>query len=424
MSPQLKLLPPSKPRLGLYLRPGRNDHTVFQQLLAEDRAVSGLVLDARHLDRQRDLRASLIDNGVHAVLDVDFMEMATPGGSVLAGLDNLPWARFALASADELRGQTGRHLAAAIADAVAGGGFSAVLAPTHLLSSAREDHFGADRAVAGYLRHELDRRGLNDRSVFYPLALPTAILRDRTQLALLIEGLRATDVDAVWLRLHPFGTPTAGPIALRHYIESAWQLQRIGQPLVAERTGTVGVALLAFGAVGGIESGITLGERFDAQALTRPRDPAATPFSPPPRVYLHEIGAFLSRRSAATLFENRQMIAALGCRDASCCRGGTDGMLRNPRRHFVLRRTAEVDRIGAVAPDARATVYLHDMLQPAALLAVRAARVSPELLAVQRRLEAWHLTLGAIVRAGSCPVPLAALGQRSGVTSPKPQAMS
>ena len=89
MSPQLKLLPPSKPRLGLYLRPGRNDHTVFQQLLAEDKAVSGLVLDARHLDRQRELRASLIDNGVHAVLDVDFMEMATPGGSILAGLADL-----------------------------------------------------------------------------------------------------------------------------------------------------------------------------------------------------------------------------------------------------------------------------------------------------------------------------------------------
>lgn len=424
MSPQLKLLPPSKPRLGLYLRPGRNDHTVFQQLLAEDKAVSGLVLDARHLDRQRELRASFIDNGVHAVLDVDFMEMATPGGSILAGLADLPWARFAAASADELHGRTGRQLAAAIADAVADGGFSAVLAPTHLLSSGRDAFFGADCAVAGFLRHELDRRGLTDRSVFYPLALPTVVLRDRAQLTLLIEGLRATPVDAVWLRLSPFGTSTSGPIALRHYIESAWQLQRIGRPLVGERTGTVGVALLAFGAVGGIESGITLGERFDAQSLTRPRDPRATPFSPPPRVYLHEIGAFLSRQSAETLFQSRQMIAALGCRDARCCRGGTGGMLKNPRRHFVLRRTAEVDRIGGVAPDARATVYLHDILAPAALLSVRAARVAPELLTVQRRLEAWHLTLDAIVRAGPCPVPLAALGQRSGVTNPKPQAMN
>jgi hypothetical protein len=143
VSPQLKLLPPSKPRLGLYLRPGRNDHTVFQQLLAEDKAVSGLVLDARHLDRQRELRASFIDNGVHAVLDVDFMEMATPGGSILAGLADLPWARFAAASADELHRRTGRQLAAAIADAVADGGFSAVLAPTHLLSSGRDAFFGA-----------------------------------------------------------------------------------------------------------------------------------------------------------------------------------------------------------------------------------------------------------------------------------------
>ena len=68
VSPQLKLLPPSKPRLGLYLRPGRNDHTVFQQLLAENRAVSGLVLDARHMSRHQHLREELGDNGVMAVL--------------------------------------------------------------------------------------------------------------------------------------------------------------------------------------------------------------------------------------------------------------------------------------------------------------------------------------------------------------------
>lgn len=94
MSAQLKLLPPAKPRLGLYLRPGRNDHTVFQQLLAEDRAVSGLVLDARHFGRQADLRDALTRNGVHAVLDTDFMEAATPGGSVLAGVGKLPWASY------------------------------------------------------------------------------------------------------------------------------------------------------------------------------------------------------------------------------------------------------------------------------------------------------------------------------------------
>jgi len=424
VSPQLKLLQPTKPRLGLYLRPGRNDHTVFQQLLVEGRAVSGLVLDARHLQRHHVLRETLIDDGVHAVLDPGFMELTTPGGAVLAGLDALPWGRFAPASAADLRGPTGRELAVAIAEFAKSGEFSALLAPTHLLQSASDSNFAADRVVAGYLREELDRRGLAETCIFYPLALPARALRDGTQRALVVEGLRSTAVDAVWLRLHPFGTSTAGPVALRLYIEAAWDLQRIGLPLVGERTGTVGVALMAFGAVGGIEGGVTLGERFDASQWSKPRDPSATPYSRPPRVYLHGIGAFISRPSAEKLFQNRQMVAALACRDGACCRTGSDGMVRNPRRHFVLRRMAEVDRIGAVAPNARSTVYLQDYLRPAALLSVRATRLLPELEVVQLRLEAWHLTLEGIERSGPCPTPIPALGQRSVANRPKPQSLN
>ncbi len=76
MKAQLTLLSPAKPSLGLYLRPGWNDHTVFLRLLAEDKAVSGLVLDARHQERHRLLREALVGNGVHAVLDTDFMQMS------------------------------------------------------------------------------------------------------------------------------------------------------------------------------------------------------------------------------------------------------------------------------------------------------------------------------------------------------------
>ncbi len=423
MSAQLKLLMPAKPRLGLYLRPGWNDHTVFLRLLAEDRAVSGLVLDARQLDRHRQLRENLVGNGVHAVLDTDFMQMSTPGGSVLAGLDNLKWRRYSDATPAQLRGQAGRELASVIADAVASLGFSAVLAPTHLLRDASDKFFGADRAVAASLRTELDRRDLTETPIFYGLALPAATLRNPVQLTLVLDGLRAMDVDAIWLRLHPFGTTTAGPLALRHYIETGWQLGQLGIPIVGERTGTVGLALMAFGAVGGIESGITYGEGFDAQALLRPRDASGTPYIPQPRVYLQAIGAFVPRSTARAIFRNRQMIAALACRDPSCCRGGMDGMLNDPRRHFIIRRTGEVERVGGVAPDARATVYIHDVLLPAALLSVRATRVAPELAPAQHRLEGWHRTLEALERPGQLPTPIPALGQRVRMARPKPQSL-
>lgn len=423
MRAQLTLLTPAKPRLGLYLRPGRNDHTVFMQLLAEDKAVSGLVLDARHLTRHRQLRESLIGNGVHAVLDTDFMQLTTPGGSVLAGLDGLPWRQFADATPVELRGRVGRELAATIADSVDDLGYSAVLAPTHLLSDANDKFLGADLSVARYLRAELDRRELAETPIFYPLALPASALGNPAQRAVLVEGLRGIDTDAIWLRLHPFGTSSAGPLALRHYIEAGWELGRLDLPLVGERTGTVGLALMAFGAVGGIESGITLGERFDAQALLHPPDPRGSPYSPPPRVYLHQIGAFVPRAVAEAIFRNRQMVAALACRESSCCRGGAEGMLRDPRRHFVLKRMSEVDRIGSVAPDARATIYNHEILQPATILSGRAARVAPELVSHQRRLEGWHRTLEALERRGKCPVAIPALGERVRAARAKPQSV-
>ena len=90
MSRQLKLMQPAKPRLGLYLRPGRNDHTTFLQLLAENRGFSGLVLDARHTNRHRALREALVYNVIHGVLDPAFLEASTPGGRVIAGLADLP----------------------------------------------------------------------------------------------------------------------------------------------------------------------------------------------------------------------------------------------------------------------------------------------------------------------------------------------
>jgi hypothetical protein len=424
MKTQLTLLSPAKPSLGLYLRPGWNDHTVFLRLLAEDKAVSGLVLDARYQRRHEQLREVLMASGVHAVLDTDFMQMATPGGSVLGGLDGLPWRRFAGATPTQLIGQIGRELAASIADVVLSQGFSAVLAPTHLLRNATDKFFGANRAVAAFLRAELDRRDMADTPIFYPLALPAGLLGDPTQRAIVLEGLRALDVDALWLRLHPFGTSSAGPLALRHYIEIGWELGRLDLPIVAERTGTVGLALMAFGAAGGIESGITLGERFDARAWSRPPDPNKTPYSHPPQVYLHEIAALVSPDVARKLAANRQMAAALGCRDPLCCRRGMDGMLADPRRHFVLRRTAEVERIGTVAPEARTTVYTHDILQPAALLSVRAARVAPELDRVQHRLEGWHRALEFLESRGQCPAPIPALGHRVSAARPKPYSVN
>ena len=55
MSPQLQLLPPVPPPIGLYIRPGWNDHVLLQQLINEGKGPTGLVFDVRFGNRHRDL---------------------------------------------------------------------------------------------------------------------------------------------------------------------------------------------------------------------------------------------------------------------------------------------------------------------------------------------------------------------------------
>lgn len=207
--------------------------------------------------------------------------------------------------------------------------------------------------------------------------------------------LGSLPIDALWLRVHPFGTSQSGPVALRGYIEVCRDLHGLRVPLVAERTGTVGLALLAFGAVGGIEGGITVREGFDVTPLLRP--PAGEGFSPTPRVYLPSLGAFLTRKRAQRLFENRRMRSEFGCQNPRCCRRATD-MLRDPRRHFAVQRMSEVTKLSRVPAQLRAGIYLDDFLRPATDLALQAAAIEPSLEPTRRRLESWRITLGAMHR--------------------------
>lgn len=198
-------------------------------------------------------------------------------------------------------------------------------------------------------------------------------------------------------------SPSAGPLVLRNYIEAARDLQRLGLPIVGEHTGTAGVALLAFGAVGGIESGITFGERFDANPWFKEPKPSDNPFAPPPRVYLPTLGVFASRDQATALFAKPGMRSTFGCRDASCCARGPADTDRDPRRHFLLQRQREVNDISRRPEPVRASIYLEEFLRPATDLALRAAQVDATFKPACKRLEDWRLTLGATNQDGPPP---------------------
>jgi hypothetical protein len=409
-----RLLRAVNPPLGSYIRVGRN-YKPLQSLLAEDRAgFSGLIFEAWDHAHQGDLRRTATGR-VETVLDTLAFELSTARGPLDPRLTNLPWAGDVLPHTPALLlGPQGRRMAEAIADEVSERRYSGVLAPAHFLRRVDEAWLEVDLQLARGLRAALDQRQLHDVTIYFPLALHSSVFANGAARARILDRLATAPIDALWLRIHPFGAVDAGPMALRRYVEGARDLQRLGLPVVGERTGTVGVALLAFGAVGGIESGVTFGERFNVNALFKPPNPNDKPFAPAPRVYLAAIGTFVSREQANALLAQPGMRRLLGCRDTACCARGPADTDRDPRRHFLLQRQREVSEISRRPEPVRPSQYLEEFLRPATDFAMRAAKVDPRLERTRTRLEAWRLTLGALNQAGPpSAVSLAPEGKRT-----------
>ena len=395
----IRLLRPVGEPLGLYLRPGRNDHVVLGQALVGGQGnLSGFVFDPCLEKRHKELRETVVDRKLEAVLDPRSVELSTEGGLSRKGMAGLPWSLGGLEpqSPRQLEKQGDRFiekLAAHVIDR----GYSAVLAPAHYRANARDDWGAVDCALTWALRTALDEAGAGEVPIYYPLISNGPSLGSWDERRRFKDQIGNLPIDAVWLRVHPFGSATAGPIALRRYIDAGRDFQSLNVPLVAERVGTAGLALMAFGAVGGIEGGITLGERFSYQDLKKkPKDGDGPVWSAQARVYVSELGAFLSRKQAAEFFEIRGMKAKFTCRDTGCCRRGAADMTKDPRPHFVRRRPEEVEAMSRLPEELRAPIYLDEFLRPATDLALAAAKAYPPLEKTRVRLDRWRTTLGAL----------------------------
>ena len=332
-------------------------------------------------------------HGVETVLDPRSLDLSTVGGYARRGVADLPWAGNRPHTPADLTGAAAALVVRQLVSAAETGGHSAVLAPTHYLDGPGDPWVAVDAELARQLRRELDGRGLGHVLIYYPLVARAALLREPAHRDRLVAALAGLPIDALWLRVHPFGTTSSGPLALRRYLEVCRGLHRLGVPLVGEHTGTIGVGLLAFGAVGGIESGITIAEGVNLDGYFRVPKPDAKPFAPPARVYLHQIGAFLDAKKAAGFFAVRGMKTAHGCQSDCCPRGWRDMQLE-PRRHFVATRAREVAALSAVPESLRAGHYLENFLRPASDQALRAAEAEPALAPARKRLESWRGTLG------------------------------
>lgn len=388
-TPSLRIVRPVSESLGLYFRPGAQDHRMIERLLAEDYSqFSGLVLDACYSKRHEELRQEAAKKEIDTVLDPRIMELALPGGRNHKLLQ-LPWALTRLHNTSDFENSSG--IVEQLAKRVIEAGYTSILAPAHYLMDEADPWLPIDIESTIRLRQVLDANGGANIQIHYPLALPSKVFYREDAADYLIGLLSGVPVQSLWLRIHPFGS-TAGPRALRNYLEACRRLHALNIPLVAEKTGVIGLSLLAFGAVGGIESGITIGERFDPSGWLK-KAPDSIGFSPPPRVYIPSIGAFISKEEAGKFFDSAQTKAHFACKRADCCPKGARDMIGNPRRHFLISRIGEVRTLSNTPENFRTNYYMDEFLRPATDYALRAEHTLAKFSTLRKRLEAWRFVL-------------------------------
>lgn len=387
--------------LASYIRPLGRDLGHTADLIAAGFPVGdGIIIDACAPQRSDGLRRAAREADLAVILDPRSVELSTPGGRRRSGVTELPWATKDMDEPGRFGEGRCREFAEALVNAAVELDVTAILAPSHYHDAFPSSWFEVDVRLTRALHGALDEAGVRARiHIYFPLisklsALLPALERRRT-LARLAGMAEENVIDALWLRMHGFGSTQAGPFNLKRYIELARDAHGIGVPVVAERTGTVGIAFLAFGAAAGIESSITHGEWYDVRPLMKPRSRSGGGFTIQPRVYLPQIGAFLKREPAAAFLNSRNIKNGFACQE-SCCKRGIVDMLAEPRRHFLVNRTREVENLARVPQEARVEHYFDTWLRLASDRATRAARVEDSLMRQRDRLDQWRATLSEI----------------------------
>jgi hypothetical protein len=393
-------LRPAPDPLALYLRPARNDHRIFSDLLAAgDASFFGAVLDPTRLKRHGELREQILRSRIDAVLDPRTQESATPGGYTDA-LGKLPWGMGRPHNPTDFTATQGKRIILAIADFVCKHGVTQVIAPTHLLQSADDPWLTVDIEATQRLRDQLDRKSAFHIPIIYSLAVPYSVFRNREQRHKLIHTLKKAPASQVWLSVAGLGSD-ASPTAVRNYIEAAGEFHALGIPIVSDHMGgMVGLSLLAFGAVGGLVHGITFGERFHTDRWRVPSQNRG--FMPARRVYVPEIDLLLKPKQAEALLTSSSRARSIfGCKDTHCCPRGIKDMLSNPARHFMVQRIKEIAGLSQIPEQLRPQRFLEKHLRPATDLAVAAAGTDWQdpAMAVKtqkqrKRLDALRIALG------------------------------
>jgi hypothetical protein len=353
---------PAPEGLGFYVRAGPNDHVALLDLLATgEEGIFGLVIEAQHVDRHRELITEARGRNLDVVLDTKVLQMGFPG-ALTEGLAALPWGLERHHNVTDFDGSAGQTRAAQIVEAAGSNGFTQLLGPTHLLTSPYDPWLRRDIAMMHRTAAEIARCG-TELDLIYPLAVPIRLLRNAAERRAIIAALADAPCAAIWLKVENFGDDATGE-KIAAYVEACRDFHARGLPLVGDHVGGLpGLGALAFGAVGGIAHGVTMQQSFRASGWRRP--PAlGRPFGPSWRVYIPQLDLLLKTKAAETLFAASPKIRAMcGCKDTHCCPHGPRDMIGHPARHAIYQRAREIDRLSTVPQSVRAGHYLNQSVR-------------------------------------------------------------
>jgi hypothetical protein len=352
-----------------YLRVGHRDHKWLEDQLARGALpYRRFVFEAAHIRQQRQLVSLLRDANCEIVLDTNFAELSSIG-KFQGASRQLPWARDDRPwSADDLAGNRAEYVASQIAEFAIEERVHVVLSPNGLIEA------GSDWLTAGIrmnqaLARTLNQSGGNHISLDYQLIGTMALLREIDFRADVKAALSDVAAENVWLRTSGHDANSTGT-GSRRYVD----LHEINRPFIADMTGGFpALSAAAAGAIGGFSFGVGQKEAFRANDYKR--EPVAGGGGGPKRVYVDQLGRWVSEDQFVMMTQAKGAKPKLICPDTSCCTNGRDDMIDNHNGHFLKSRAVQIEQISRVPDERREEDFLLRHIGPALRTARALARL-------------------------------------------------
>ena len=229
-----------------------------------------------------------------------------------------------------------------------------------MLNNGQDDWFRVDLRACTSLRRQLDIEGGRNIAIDYPLLITNATLNDAAERTAFVAVLRDAPIESLWLRVSGFGAE-ATPAALRKCITACQDFHASSLPLVADGVGgTAALAIMSFGATCGVAHGVAEKERFDARDWNKPRK-VGSGGGGGRMVLLAGIDRLLKKEQAQALVSASGGRRLLSCNDRTCCPGGFEDTLRDPRGHYLRQRAFQCEALSAV-PELKRTQHFLDTI--------------------------------------------------------------